>query len=506
VDRTASAEAAPRLACVDLPAWPLQLLLRRERGWRALPAAVVAEDQPQAPLLWVNEAARRRGILPGLRYAAALSLAHDLRAAAVPERELSEGVARLHRHLLRYSPRVEAAAHEPGVFWLDARGLERLHGPLASWAERLHGSLVRAGLTAAVAVGWTRFGSYGLARAGRGVILAADPGAKLATLRTIPLDRLQLDPRLCAQLARLGVRTLGALCDLPEAGLGARFGPDARALHRLARGVAYDPLQPVAPPQAAVACEVLEHPESDAWRLLFVIKRSLHPLLDGLADRLRAVAALQLELWLDDRAATRLHEVLRPAAPTLDAVLLLELVRLRLERLELAAGVGRVMLRLQDVAATAATVDLFRQQRRRDPEAAARALARVRAELGDAAVVRAELTMAHLPEARARWVVLPSELERARAAPAPGNDPPSPGGPRLADDPPPLVRRLLVRPPAIAPPRPDGVRGGPYRVSGGWWRCEVRRIYAFVRDGHGELRWVYCDLRRRRWRLQGRIE
>ena len=43
-----------RVACIDLPALPLQLLLRRRPDWRRLPAAVVAEDNPQAPLLWVN--------------------------------------------------------------------------------------------------------------------------------------------------------------------------------------------------------------------------------------------------------------------------------------------------------------------------------------------------------------------------------------------------------------------------------------------------------------------
>jgi nucleotidyltransferase/DNA polymerase involved in DNA repair len=59
-----------RLACVDLPAFPLQLLLRRHPEWAGYPAAVVAEDKPQGLVLWVNEAARELGVLPGLRYAA----------------------------------------------------------------------------------------------------------------------------------------------------------------------------------------------------------------------------------------------------------------------------------------------------------------------------------------------------------------------------------------------------------------------------------------------------
>ena len=77
-----------RMACVDLPAFPLQLLLRREPGWRDHPVAVVDSDKPQGIVLWVNERARARRILPGIRYAAGLSLAGDLHAAEVSPAEI----------------------------------------------------------------------------------------------------------------------------------------------------------------------------------------------------------------------------------------------------------------------------------------------------------------------------------------------------------------------------------------------------------------------------------
>ena len=72
-----------RIACVDLPAFPLQLLLRQHEEWRGQPAAVVAEDNPQAPLLWVSESARRVGIRTGMRYATALACDRNLQAAPV---------------------------------------------------------------------------------------------------------------------------------------------------------------------------------------------------------------------------------------------------------------------------------------------------------------------------------------------------------------------------------------------------------------------------------------
>ena len=64
-----------RLACIDLFAFPLQLLFRRHPEWASKPAAVVEADKPQARILWLNEAARTQGVLPGMRYAAGLSLA-----------------------------------------------------------------------------------------------------------------------------------------------------------------------------------------------------------------------------------------------------------------------------------------------------------------------------------------------------------------------------------------------------------------------------------------------
>ena len=105
-----------RLACVDLPAFPLQLLLRRHPEWRAYPAAVVAEDKPQGVVLWVNEKARQQGVLPGFRYAAAFSLADGLRAGEVSPVDSNKAITELAQRLMHFTPEVEPSAEEPGVF------------------------------------------------------------------------------------------------------------------------------------------------------------------------------------------------------------------------------------------------------------------------------------------------------------------------------------------------------------------------------------------------------
>jgi protein ImuB len=176
---------------------------------------------------------------------------------------------------------------------------------------------------------------------------------------------------------------------------------------------------------------------------------------------------------------------------------LIELVRLRLEAVRrLPDGVGEVVLVARGVAASSRQVELFAERTRRDRRAGERALARVRAGLGDGAVVSARLREGHLPEASFTWEpcaalteATPREIEPDR-----------------------LIRRIHVRPLAL-PPRerhePDGwmLRGldqgpvqrvlGPYVVSGGWWARPAHREYHFAetRQGGSESRSL-CRLKR----------
>ncbi len=87
--------------------------------------------------------------------------------APVDEQRIAAATEALHRHLLRYSPRVEPARHEPGVFWLDAGGLQRVGGTPAAWAERLWRGLRKARFVCGVTVGFSRFGTYCLSRVHR---------------------------------------------------------------------------------------------------------------------------------------------------------------------------------------------------------------------------------------------------------------------------------------------------------------------------------------------------
>jgi len=495
-----------RLACVDLPAFPLQLLLRRHPEWAELPAVVVAEDKPQAIILWANEKARQSAVLPGQRYAHALSLARELRAGVVSPAHIAEGVAAVAEALRNFTPEVEPSDDEPGVFWLDATGLGRLYKTVGAWARAIRAGLRERSLYASVVAGFTRFGTYAVARERlRAVAVFRDRAAEREAAERVPLDRLDLDPALRDTLHKLGIFTVGAFLRLPAGGLLERYGQQAFWLHRLAAGDRWDPLQPQRAPDKYEQHVLLDDPETDINGLTFLIKRALDPLLETLARNKQALSALVVDFTLYRHEPGERRDIVRPAEPTLDARALLRLVHLRLESAPPPAGVTEILLTAASVPATREQLSLFSHKPRRDLRAANEAFARIRAEFGNNSIVRARLRDGHLPEARFDWVPL-----ECAALPNP-----------RAVEVRPLVRRIhqpVALPPQNHQVRDDGwlLQGlehgavtrfiGPYVVSGGWWNSEVHREYHFAEMRRGECLWIYYDRRRRRWFLQGQVE
>src|SRR3979490_2311599 len=104
-----------RVACLDLPAFPLQLVWRQHPDWRAHPVVVIDRDRPHGQVLWACEHARTSGILAGQRYSHALALCPQLRARVVSDPQITEAVTELRAALQALSPRIEPG--EPGTFW-----------------------------------------------------------------------------------------------------------------------------------------------------------------------------------------------------------------------------------------------------------------------------------------------------------------------------------------------------------------------------------------------------
>ena len=123
-----SAHNLRRMACVDVPDLPLQMLLRKHPDYRDQPAALVAEERPEAELLLVNRHARAMRLRAGMRFGAAKSLVPELCAGAVSAVEVEECVTLLVRELQTFSPHVERDPVSAGVFYVDPSGLEQMYG------------------------------------------------------------------------------------------------------------------------------------------------------------------------------------------------------------------------------------------------------------------------------------------------------------------------------------------------------------------------------------------
>ena len=534
-----------RIACVDLPAFPLQLLLYKHPDWIAESAAVVDKDKPQGILLWVNERARKKGILPGMKYSAGLSLDRSLRAGTLGEDDIRAGGETVHQHLLFFTPEVEPSEEEPGVFWLNADGLSYLYSSLVKWARCLQRDIAKKGFQAEVAVGFSRFGTYAAAKCGRSVLFAATgtPAVSLTqssprnladrietapivfrsqeaereAIRYIPIDRLAFSVELRDTLAKLAIRTLGGFLDLPVSGVQKRFGKEAVRFHQLASGELWDPLDADPIVELLQVTHVLDHAEVDSERVLTLLTGMLKTLLERMAIRQRMMTQMTFEFLFEHdgtgnrspegekKSSPSTREQLRPARPTRGEKRLIELLRLRLQALVFPAGVVEIKLEAEGVLETQKQLGLFEEAPKRDLEAVRRAFADLRAEFGESAVVRARLRDGHLPEARFCW----ESMDRLEA----------PHARRVQR--PPLVRRMLEKPmPLPSRPRhePDGwlisgVEGGsvdeilgPYLVSGAWWRRTVQREYHYLHTDKGRWLWVFYDRERRRWFHHGDVE
>ena len=495
-------------ACIEIPYLPLQLVLQRKPLWKNSPVIVLKQDRPTSPILWANREAQKRQIKPGMTYSTALSIDHKIHATTVSTEEINTKIDELLILLRQYSDRIEPNLESPGVFWLATKGLKTLHPCLKTWGNNIITELRAQDLEANIAIGFTRFATHALTRALRpGILILKSSQQEQELLRRISIEHLQLSFRLTQILQRLGIRTIGQFLDLPPDEIRPRLGADAFKLYRWAKGDLDAPLQ--SQPEVITVSRTVDFdfPENSTQRLLFVLKKPIYELLKALESEYQKLETLNISIIFESKE--KLETQVRPAEPTLDESQIIELVRLHFDTLKYSSGIHQVHLSVDIHPSVPEQLSLFSQHSQRDLKAGNRALARIRAEWGDAAVVKAVPREGHLPEAQFRWEPL-GELQ----------------SPQISDTSeiiqPPLMRRLFIKPQCIGDrvhtTRDDSwllhrnVKGviikldGPYILKGGWWLKSIHREYNFATTQSGRLLWVYYDRKRKQWFLHGEVE
>jgi protein ImuB len=494
-----------RIACVEIPELPLQILLRAHPDWRGAPLAIVEEERPNAPLILINQQARALRLRTGMRFGAAKSLVAGLRAGAVSALVVEETVSQLVHDLQTFSPHVERDPVSSGVFYVDPQGLARLYGGESNWARSVQRYLRGRDFHASVVVGFGRALTNAISRGTRNpqpkVIESAEE--TLLQAHRVALERLAISPKVRDALERLGLTTLGDLVDLPSDALGARVGREATSWCRVARGEEILPLVAEVHRDALRSEVEVDPPDADVARLCFALKRGLDTLLESVRQRGQSVRAIWMRLHLERGSACA--QRLEPSSPTRDAQLLLELLRLRLSALALEGQVERVLLEAETVDLAPGQLGMFVP--RRDLTAGERALARLKASYGAEVITSLKLEEAHLPEAKLRFCEA-RELHLPKLEQDEARDEAEPFTRRMFAHPIPLRATLFERggQSHLLYEEKELSLSGPYRVSGGWWVREVERDYYYAHLLHGECWWVFFDRPRAAWFLHGFVD
>ena len=408
-----------RAACVLVPALPLQLLFRERPDWKRKPAVVIDDSSRVSHL---NYRAYKEEVRLGMRLIEARNLVPDLRAETVSAETVRAAREEILRGLQNFSPRVEIVDNDERAFYLDPNGLSRLYGGLGTWSDSLIEYLRARQFEARLVVGFSQALTYasacllganlepespahGIVKSKTRAWVHADAKREWKFASHTPLRALNIEAKVCEHLRALDIHTLEQFLMIPEPELHARFGKAVAHAHAKYAGHTQLPLQPEKHHEKHQVELEVNPPDDHMERLLFGTKRCLDPLIKKLKRNALSIRTLILDFEFE-REKVPLKLTLSPAQSTLDAGVLLELVRLRLTQTAFPDKVEKLRLQVlvENTESVQTEANLTQSTRkRREPAAAQKALARVKALLGDESVTTAVLKEAHLPEAQFAW-------------------------------------------------------------------------------------------------------
>src|SRR5260370_6761638 len=350
--RTGNFLACSMYACIFIPDFPVQAIIRFEQELRARPVAVLTGRPPLEKVVALNERARQTGVEVGTTKSQ-LEAWDNLVLRARSESQETSAHAALLDCAQSFSPEVEAASRDTVL--LNLAGLEPLLGALPKIARVLAQGVSRMGLEANIAVAANPNAALLAARGFPGVTLIPE-SREAERLGDVPVEVLvdsfsssfsfdvEQAARWVETFDRWGVRTLRALAALPEVPVSERLGQQGIRLQKLARGAASGNLRVLEPRLIFAESVELEYPIVLLEPLAFLLNRMLEQVCARL--RARALAAQELHLNLELAAAppndresftrtfTRTQKftrTLRLPTPMLDAKVFLKLLQLDLQ-------------------------------------------------------------------------------------------------------------------------------------------------------------------------------
>lgn len=280
-----------------------------------------------------------------------------------------------------FSPLVEDTA--PGLVVFSIAGLGRLIGTPREIAAVVARRGAEAGVQANLAISADPDTAVLAARNLRGITLIP-PGMEAGQLSGLPVDALLIwsggAPEIIETLHRWGIKTLGAMAELPELGFVARFGEEGARLLRWARGETRRSLRAVQAPESYERAVDLEHPQSLLEPLSFVMSSMLGELAAALERRGLAANRVTLALLLVNR--TRHERTLEFPMPVRDPKVILKQLQFDLEAHPPRAAILGVRVQLRPAEPRALQHGFFTPQAPA-PEKLQLTLARLTALVGE---------------------------------------------------------------------------------------------------------------------------
>jgi protein ImuB len=408
-------------ACLFIPDFPVEVIIRFEPELRGRPVAVLAGRPPLEKVIALNEKARQLGVEIGATKSQ-LEAWGDLVMRARSELQETSAHAALLDCAQSFSPEIEDTA--PDTILLNLAGLESLVGPLPKTAHELARRTSRMELEANVAVAANPDAAMLAAHGFPGVTLIL-PGREAERLGELPVDVLMESfssdaaeaARWLETFDRWGVRNLRALAALPEVPVAERLGQQGIRLLKLARGEASRNLCLYESAPAFEEDIELEHPILLLEPLAFLLNRMLEQLCARLNVRALAVQELRLRLELvqkseecDPNQTSSFTRTLRLPVPMLDTKVFLKLLQLDLQSHPPGAPILKIHLAAEPARPRPAQSGLFLPAFP-EPEKLELTLARIAGIVGQGRVGAAELLDTHREGAFQMQPFAPVQLE-----------------------------------------------------------------------------------------------
>ncbi|WP_322895486.1 MULTISPECIES: DNA polymerase Y family protein [unclassified Yoonia] len=454
---------------------------------------VLARAAQHGPVVHAaNRTARLEGVMPGSRVVDMRAICPDLQVAYADQAGDRAALDRLVLWARRWCP-WSVRDGEDGII-LDTTGSDHLLGGEAAMLVEMETQLSLLGLTSQLAVAPTWGAAWALARFGpvRAICGADQVAVKLGAL---PVTGLRLDAATVLLLRRLGLKTIGALIDVPRLSLTRRFAKAALAANPVLRldqalGSLAEPVSSVDAAPRFVVQSRLPEPIFDPTPYLPALCADLCDLLHQAGQGCRR---LHLTVYRTDGDVS--HVDVAMSAPSRDPVHLHSLFRDKVAQINPGFGFDLITLAAGDLARMQ-NIQNDLEGGSDDDLQLAQLLDRLAARFGDRAVARPILRASHIPErAEAR---LPALATPPAVMPAPASERPI----RLLA--PPEEIRVLYAVPEGPPAQFQWRRqvhrvaryAGPERIAPEWWKDRPGtrlRDYFKIEDQAGRRLWLYRE-------------